>query len=235
MGLTERVTEWFKDAVDRRCVDARTTFFDQSLFPWTVELEAASDQIRLELDRLLAHKSQIPAFDQVSARQASLAGSKWKTFFFRVYGLDIQESSSMCPRTAQLISKIPGATTAFFSILESGKHIPPHSGPYKGVLRYHLGLLVPSSDHTCAIRVGSEIRSWSEGKSLIFDDTHEHEAWNHTGSDRVVLFVDFIRPIPGFLGLINRSILSAAKYIHPEVKEVRNNAQKYAKAMQATS
>ena len=27
-----------------------------------------------------------------------------------------------------------------FSILAPGKRIPPHDGPYKGVLRYHLGL-----------------------------------------------------------------------------------------------
>ena len=32
--------------------------------------------------------------------------------------------------------------TAFFSILAPGKHIPPHRGPYKGLLRYHLGLQV---------------------------------------------------------------------------------------------
>ena len=34
--------------------------------------------------------------------------------------------------------------TAFFSILAPGKHLPPHRGPYKGVMRYHLGLLIPS-------------------------------------------------------------------------------------------
>jgi len=34
--------------------------------------------------------------------------------------------------------------TAFFSILAPGKHLPAHRGPYKGVMRYHLGLLIPS-------------------------------------------------------------------------------------------
>jgi aspartyl/asparaginyl beta-hydroxylase (cupin superfamily) len=33
--------------------------------------------------------------------------------------------------------------TAFFSILAPGKHLPAHRGPYKGVMRYHLGLLIP--------------------------------------------------------------------------------------------
>ena len=37
---------------------------------------------------------------------------------------------------------------------------------------------------------------------MIFDDTYEHEAWNDTDRTRVVLFVDFVRPLraPGTLG-----------------------------------
>jgi aspartyl/asparaginyl beta-hydroxylase (cupin superfamily) len=32
---------------------------------------------------------------------------------------------------------------AFFSILDGGKSIPRHAAPYRGYLRYHLGLKVP--------------------------------------------------------------------------------------------
>jgi beta-hydroxylase len=85
--------------------------------------------------------------------------------------------------------------TAFFSILAPGKRLPPHRGPYKGVLRLHLGLLVPQPRERCGIRVANEVRHWDEGKALIFDDTFEHEAWNETGGVRVVLFVDLVRPM----------------------------------------
>ncbi len=51
----------------------------------------------------------------------------------------------MCPRTAALMREIPGMTTAMFSILSPRKHILDHRGPYKGVLRYHLGLIVPAA------------------------------------------------------------------------------------------
>ena len=70
--------------------------------------------------------------------------------------------------------------TAFFSILAPGKHLPPHRGPYKGVMRYHLGLLIPEPAEQCGIRVDTETRHWAEGESMIFDDTFEHEAWNDT-------------------------------------------------------
>jgi aspartyl/asparaginyl beta-hydroxylase (cupin superfamily) len=46
----------------------------------------------------------------------------------------------------------------------------------------------------CALRVGGETRSWTQGQCFIFDDTVEHEAWNRSDSDRVVLMIDFTKP-----------------------------------------
>ena len=100
-------------------------------------------------------------------------------------------------------------TTAMFSILAPGKHIPPHDGPYKGVLRYHLGLLVPEPADQVGIRVGGEIAHWHEGESLVFDDTYTHEAWNDTDGTRVVLFVDVIRELRGPMGVANRALIKA--------------------------
>ncbi len=111
----------------------------------------------------------------------------------------------MCPRTAALMREIPGMTTAMFSILSPRKHILDHRGPYKGVLRYHLGLIVPEDAEACRIRVGEDIRHWEEGKSMIFDDTFNHEVWNDTDETRVVLFVDVLRPLPFPESAINRA------------------------------
>ncbi len=112
--------------------------------------------------------------------------------------------------------------TAFFSILEGGKHLPHHRGPFKGVLRYHLGLIMPTPPETCRIRVGQDYRSWEEGKSLIFDDTHDHEAWNDSTQRRVVLFVDFVRPLPFPLSAVNRLLIFLIG-ISPFVQEARRN------------
>ena len=38
------------------------------------------------------------------------------------------------------------------------------------------------------------MRTWEEGKLLIFDDTIEHEARNDSNEDRVVLIFDTWRP-----------------------------------------
>ena len=38
------------------------------------------------------------------------------------------------------------------------------------------------------------MRPWEEGKCMIFDDAYEHETWNHTKEERVVLLFDLWHP-----------------------------------------
>jgi ornithine lipid ester-linked acyl 2-hydroxylase len=78
----------------------------------------------------------------------------------------------------------PGLITVLFSILEPGKHLPAHRGPYNGVLRLHLGLIVPEPCERLGIRVENQIYRWREGEVVIFDDSYEHEAWNDTSDTR---------------------------------------------------
>jgi beta-hydroxylase len=100
---------------------------------------------------------------------------------------------------------------------------------YKGVLRYHLGLIVPQPPSSCRIRVGPDTRCWAEGRSLIFDDRYPHEAWNEASSHRTVLFVDFVRPLPWPLSLVNRAvirIISMASFVTAGVNRAREAAQR---------
>jgi beta-hydroxylase len=119
--------------------------------------------------------------EKISPDQKDLAKEdKWKTFFFFAYGLQVPANSARRPRTATLLQAVPGAKTAFFSILSPHTPIPAHCGPDKGVIRYHLGLIVPEPESECRIRVGETIARWEEGRSMFFDDTFEHEVWNNT-------------------------------------------------------
>jgi ornithine lipid ester-linked acyl 2-hydroxylase len=127
---------------------------------------------------------------------------------------------------------MPGMKTAFFSILAPGKHLPPHRGPYKGVLRLHLGLLIPEPAEMCAIRVGSETRHWQEGRVMIFDDTFEHEAWNRSGAVRVVLFVDIMRPMRFPARLVN-SLMTWAIALSPFVLGAAGSYLRWEKRFEA--
>lgn len=184
--------------------ESDVAFFDNDRFPWTRTLEERWELIQSELNGVLTQLAYIPNFQDLSEYQQPLTeGEDWKTFFFYVYGHPVDENCSRCPETARLLRAIPGMVTGMFSILAPGKHIPEHRGPYKGVLRCHLGLKIPTAGN-CRIRVKDETRPWVEGQSLVFDDSHPHEAWNDSPYQRVVLFVDFIRPLPFPASTINR-------------------------------
>ena len=199
------------EAINRRhSLVGNPPIFDSARFPWTRDIEASWRSIRAELDEVLKYPAGIPNFQDISVEQKSITNDdRWKTFFFYGYGLRNDMNCEICPETARLLSQIPGMTTAFFSILLPGKRIPSHRGPYNGVLRYHLGLIVPEPGR-CGIIVGGQRAHWDEGKSLVFDDTFQHEAWNDGSDIRVVLFVDFIRPLAMPAALMNRAFLRIA-------------------------
>jgi beta-hydroxylase len=215
ISLPSQPEKAFQHGVVRRLVegilffrDGEKTFFDPESFPWVRAVEAEWTAVRKELQTIMARREEIPNFQDISEAQKPLTeGEQWKTFWFYGYGEKAEENCARCPETVRVLKLIPGMKSAMFSILAPRKHIPEHRGMYKGILRYHLGLIVPGADGSCKIRVGNDKRSWREGKSLIFDDSHPHEVWNDCDSYRVVLFVDFLRPLPFPLSLVNRSIV----------------------------
>lgn len=186
-----------------------TPFLDSTLFAWSGSLEARWRSIRAELDGLLPYYSGLPNFQDLSPEQLSLTQDEgWKTFFFYACGIASEANCGRCPQTAAALREIPGMTSAFFSILGPHKHLPPHRGPYRGVLRCHLALKVPAPNNLCGISVGGETRQWAEGETMFFDDGYEHWAWNDSEQVRVVLFIDFIRPLPSYTAWLNRFMLA---------------------------
>jgi beta-hydroxylase len=217
-----RPTEW----LIRRCSDVgQQPFFPPSAFAWIPGIEANWIAIREELRTLLADRVRIPSFHEISPEQLFITqDDKWKTYMLYAYGRKITENCSRCPQTTRLLETIPGMKTAFFSILGPRKHIPEHRGPYTGVLRYHLGLIVPRQKEACRIRVGSEVAHWEEGRSVVFDDTYPHEVWNETDEERVVLFVDFTRPLPSAVSDVNEVVIQLLSR-SPLIQHIVENVQ----------
>jgi aspartyl/asparaginyl beta-hydroxylase (cupin superfamily) len=208
--------------------------YDSAVFPWAAEVETGWKKIRAELDQVMKYRDQMPSFHEILKEVTTITtDDQWKTFFLAGIGMDCEENASRCPETMKLLGKIPGMKTAFFSILSPHKHIPAHRGAYNGILRLHLGLLVPEPREKCRIRIGNEYRSWSEGKCLIFDDTFNHEVWNDTDGYRVVLFVDFARPLTFPFHQMNEALLSIgtlAPFLREAGAKQKNWAKKFYKS-----
>lgn len=200
--------------------------FDKSVFPWIAELESHWTEIRAELETVLITRDQLPSFHELSPDQKRISkGDNWKTYVFYVFGDRIDKNCERCPATARLLAAVPDIRNAWFSILSPHYHIPPHRGPTKGIIRVHLGLIIPQARDDCWIRVDNEYLHWDEGECVVFDDFFEHEVRNDTPEQRVVLFLDVDRPmrLPG--RLVNQCLIAGIKrsaYVQDAHKNLRD-------------
>ena len=209
-----------------------SVFFAKEKFPWAENLEANWQVICQELDQVMQHAEALPNFQDISPRQGKIANDNlWKTYFFCAFGFWAKANCDRCPETTRLIKQIPGLKVAFFSILAPGKHIPEHRGKHKGLIRYHLGLKVPEPEK-CGIRVADRTAHWEEGKSLLFDDTFYHEAWNDSFDYRVVLFLDIARPLRFPLNLVNWLVCTLIS-LSPIVQAAKGNHNTWEKQFEA--
>lgn len=164
---------------------AATCFHDAGRFAFVGELRRRWREIR---DEYLGVQRDLADWSE-----RELYGEGWKVYglYDFPHGAPLAANIARCPVTARLVADhVPGHGAAGFSVLRPGTRIRPHAGYQGSFLRCHLGLRVPAGD--CGLRVGGETRAWREGEALVLDDRLEHEAWNLTQEDRVVLLLDFV-------------------------------------------
>jgi aspartate beta-hydroxylase len=180
-------------------------FFERSEFPWLDAIEAAADEIRAELLRVMvADRDGLQPYidfpdglpvDQFRELNRS---RRWSAYFLWNQGEVVPGHIARCPVTARVLETTPRcrverrAPTAYFSILEPNTRIPPHTGVTNTRCTVHLPLIVPPD---CGFRVGATTREWIPGQAWVFDDTIEHEAWNLSDTPRAILIFDIWNPL----------------------------------------
>ena len=203
---------------------------DMRAFAWTAMLRDHWADIRDEAIAVALQGEASPSLATISPDHRAIAAvNMWRSFFLWGYSYPIEDNLAQCPKTAAIVARIPHLNSAFFSILAPGTHIPAHRGVTKGLITCHLGLIVPR-DGDVRMRVGDRVVRWAEGETLVFDDTYDHEVWNDTAGTRVVLLIQFERPLkrPGkwiadlFLGIVRRSAF---------VQEARDNIRSWNEAV----
>ena len=182
---------------------ANIQFFPRESFPWLAGLEAATAEIRGELEQLLGEGEGFVPYIRARADAPTrndhplLNNDAWSAFFLWKDGAPVPGNAERCPKTLAALADIPlsriaGRTPSIlFSRLAPGAHIPPHTGFLNTRLICHLPVIVPPD---CHLRVGNEQREWRAGEAWVFDDTIEHEARNASDRSRVVLIFDIWRP-----------------------------------------
>lgn len=185
--------------------------FSNDKFPYTELLEKKWPAIREELEQVMLYRDSFPSIHEIQQEQNSISSDdKWKTFFLYGFGTKSERNCSLCPETSRTLEQIPGLLTAFFSIMYPSKHIPAHKGLFKGIIRTHLGMIIPNNNinNECRMKVDDQLIIWKEGKAVVFDDTYQHEVWNDSDGIRVVLLIDTIRPFKNPFAWLNKSIIN---------------------------
>lgn len=210
----------------------RPAFYDiDKTYPSLRELDRNYSVIREEVESILLHREQLPRYHELARSEQYISGAidadkDWKVFMLSSLVGKPEVNQKRCPRTTALLEKIPNVYQAFFSILDPGKSIPAHCGSYLGYLRYHLGLVVPKNNPP-SMRVKDQIHTWEENRSIVFDDSWEHEVYNKSDGLRVVLIVDLLRPMPRPLHAINTLLTHVLGRHSEEAKQIMANIKKY--------
>lgn len=211
--------------------DERPAFYDIDVtFPCLRLLDKNYSTIREEMEGVLRYKDRLPRPHELDGAETYISGTinpdkDWKVFLLRGLAGVPEANQAKCPQTTALLRQLPNVYSAFFSILDPGKSIPAHCGTYLGYLRYHLGLRVPKNNPP-SMRVKDTIHVWEEGRSILFDDSLEHEVYNKSDDLRVVLIVDLLRPMPFHLHVCNWLLTRTWRYSE-EAKQAMERFKKF--------
>lgn len=134
----------------------RPNFYSQSqleqIFPGSYALEAVWEQIRDEGYRLYQSLEQ-PEVNYLNNYNFSLGledKQHWTTLPLRLFKQENAKYMEQCPVTSEILNHHPEILSCIFSIMQPGKIIQPHIGPYDGILRYQLALDIPPSNQICS-------------------------------------------------------------------------------------
>jgi aspartyl/asparaginyl beta-hydroxylase (cupin superfamily) len=194
------------DGEDYEAEDEPPHFYNwRELFPELEELVNNADVILKEAEKMEQALRYTP-WPEANLYNRSDQKGDWKVvpllYTFPAYDPSksrwVSANCDQCPKTTGLLRTLPGIRTALFSRMGANTRLSSHRGwadLANHVLRCHLSLRVPDEPNSCGVWVEGEVQHHAKGKLIVFDDSHEHKAFNASGKqDRIVLIFDMIRP-----------------------------------------
>ncbi|GAB2592370.1 aspartyl/asparaginyl beta-hydroxylase domain-containing protein [Dyella jejuensis] len=204
----------------RRLYDARIdtppVLDADAYFPDARTFVDAWPQLRDEALAVAARMQHIPRFHEIMPAQAPISandGKDWRLFVLKVYGVNVEENMAACPTLARIVSSAPDVLSATLSFLAPHKHIPRHRGPFRGVLRFQLGISVPVDAEgrpAAVLSLDHQEHRIGNGECLLWDDTYPHEVWNRSDEVRIALLLDVRRHhMPADMRMLSRALIAS--------------------------
>jgi hypothetical protein len=189
--------------------DNRVAYQDPVVSKVVAHLESHVDSIRSEYHRVATGRKS----DYQTDTEHTLHKGIWDWHSFMTKGNVSDSFLRHFPDTSRVLQELrddghlfEGTPFgySFFSTLHGKSRIDAHTAPMNLRVRIHLPLVVPAASTTtddgetkeveCGMRVGPVTKRWTEGKAMVFDDSFDHEVWNDTNEQRVLLLVDIWHP-----------------------------------------
>ncbi|RDV00012.1 aspartyl/asparaginyl beta-hydroxylase domain-containing protein [Trinickia dinghuensis] len=188
-------------------------------FPDAERFAAALPALRAEALGIAQQFNAIPRFHDIMREQADISANDardWRMYIMQAYGVRVPRNLARSPTLAALVASSPDVLSASFSFLAPHKYIPPHRGPFRGIVRGYLPLVMPldGAGHPAAtLTVDGTAHRLHEGQFMLWDDTFEHEVRNASEEVRIVLLLDIRRRLlPAGLRLLSSLIVGVVAF-----------------------
>ncbi|GAB5498375.1 MAG: aspartyl/asparaginyl beta-hydroxylase domain-containing protein [Pseudohongiellaceae bacterium] len=218
MSIAYRLVRSTITGVYNRFISTPPVLNTQHYFPEAHRFTSQWQVLREEAMQLIDNIESVPRFHELMPEQYQLSshGNKeWRMFIVRAYGLDISENMTRVPVLANLVRSDPSIKSASISFLAPGKQVPTHTGPFRGITRFYMGLQVPlaqDGEPGVTLTIANQNFRLGNGDALLWDDTYPHSVANNTDQWRIALLLDIYRAdMPGPLRAFTNSIIGLAR------------------------
>ena len=134
-------------------------------------------------------KLQVFAHDTTNMLKKDLS---YKYVQFKIFNKIYKKNLDNFPAIQTFLTSFPNVRTCFYSIMTKPKIINYHRGPYSGIIRYHIPIII-DNPYNCYIEVLGKKKLYYN-KSFMFDDNYPHKLVKKDNSLRVVLICDIDNP-----------------------------------------
>ena len=211
----DRASDVVRRIYEKR-IDAPAVLDAPRDFPNSAKFVAAWERIRDEA--VAARLETMPRFHEVMPEQAEISandGRDWRLLILKAYDVEVPENLAKMPTLARLLRECPEVKSAIVSFLAPRKHIPLHRGPFRGIMRFHLGLKMPKEPGggpATIMMIDDHEYRIADGECLLWDDTFPHEVTNNADEPRIALLLDVWRPhMPVDMEILSRLIVGAVQ------------------------
>lgn len=169
-------------------------------------------------EALAVRVEKVPRFHEIMPEQTDISandGLDWRMFVLKAYDVPVAANLARMPVLASILAECREVKSAAISFLAPNKHIPRHRGPFRGIMRFHLGLQIPrlpDGRPATIMMINDEEHRISDGECLLWDDTYPHEVVNLSDQPRTALLLDVWRPhMPADMEVLSRAIVGVVQ------------------------